>query len=145
MEPNPFNRSWYSHKFHGPGLRYEVGVSISTGNIVWVNGPFPCGEYPDIKIFKKFMLNMIGPEEMVVADRGYKHEKCVYSIPGIDPTVSSCIRARHEIVNRRMKHFQVLSTVFRHNLKLHALCFHAVANITALMIEHSDPLFEINL
>jgi len=40
-EPSPFSATWYSHKFHGAGLRYEVGLSISTGQIVWVNGAFP--------------------------------------------------------------------------------------------------------
>ena len=41
MEPAPFSPAWFSHKFHGPGLRYEVGISISSGYIVWINGPFP--------------------------------------------------------------------------------------------------------
>lgn len=25
------NKSWYSYKFDGPGLRYEVGLCILTG------------------------------------------------------------------------------------------------------------------
>eukprot|EP00171_Calliarthron_tuberculosum_P023094 IDg23094t1 len=29
-EPRPFNRGWYSHKFKGPGVRYEVGIVIDT-------------------------------------------------------------------------------------------------------------------
>ena len=49
-EPTPFNRKWYSHKFKGPGVRYEIRRCIQTGDIVWVNGPFPCGAYPDRKI-----------------------------------------------------------------------------------------------
>jgi len=32
QEPLLFNAKWYSHKFKGPGLRYEVGVCISTGH-----------------------------------------------------------------------------------------------------------------
>ena len=27
-EPKPFDNCWFSHKFRGPGLRYEVEVSI---------------------------------------------------------------------------------------------------------------------
>ena len=47
QEPSPFDPKWYSHKFRGPGLRYEIGVCIKTGWIVWVNGPFPAGAWPD--------------------------------------------------------------------------------------------------
>ena len=50
QEPIPFNPKWYSHKFKGPGLRYEVAICIKTGCIVWVIGPFPAGEWPDRKI-----------------------------------------------------------------------------------------------
>ena len=31
MEQHPFNRRWYLHKFHGPGVRYKVAIAISTG------------------------------------------------------------------------------------------------------------------
>ena len=52
----PFVKSiseiWYSHKFNGPGLRYEIGVCIISGDIVWVNRPFPCGMFSDYMIFK---------------------------------------------------------------------------------------------
>ena len=45
---NPF----YSFKFKGKcALLYEIGVDILASNIVWVNGPYSAGKYPDIKIF----------------------------------------------------------------------------------------------
>jgi hypothetical protein len=33
-------KAFNSHKFDGPGLRYEIAVCILTGWIVWVMGPF---------------------------------------------------------------------------------------------------------
>ena len=48
--PIHFNPKWYSHKFKGPGLHYEIDVCIKTGWIVWVNGYFLVGEWPDYKI-----------------------------------------------------------------------------------------------
>lgn len=39
QQPSVFSKIWYSHKFKGPGLRYEVAVSILTGDIVWLHGP----------------------------------------------------------------------------------------------------------
>ena len=52
QKPIPFNAKWYSHKFNGAGLRYEVEVSIEGGNIIWVHGPFPFGKYSDLRIFR---------------------------------------------------------------------------------------------
>ena len=58
-EPHPFNKErWFSKKFKGPGVRYEVGICIQTGWIVWLNGPFPCGEFPDLKIAKMELVHM---------------------------------------------------------------------------------------
>ena len=47
QEPFPFKKDysekWFSHKFKGPGLRYEILVCIQTGDIVSVSELFPCG------------------------------------------------------------------------------------------------------
>ena len=67
------DKLFYSHKFKGPGLRYEVALSIQTGDIVWINGPFPAGAWPDINIFRhglKWMLKEAG--ERCEADKGYR-------------------------------------------------------------------------
>lgn len=144
FEPKPFSPVWFSHKFRGPGLRYEVGISVHMGRIVWVNGPFACGGYPDLKIFKANLLHRLGPTERILADNGYRHPKCL--TPDIDmgdfeKEVHMRQRARHETVNKRLKNFNVLSHVFRHELFLHSKCFHAVAQVVALLVSTSDPLF----
>ena len=71
QEPIPFSKKWYSHKFKKAGLRYEVAVNIKTGDIVWINGPFPCGSWNDIKIFRCNLKLLIPPGEMVEADKGW--------------------------------------------------------------------------
>ena len=42
---------FYSHKFKKSGLCYAVGICIATGDIVWLNGPYGCGLWLDIRIF----------------------------------------------------------------------------------------------
>jgi hypothetical protein len=50
---NPFS----SFKFKGKcGLQYEIGVDILARNIMWINGPYAVGKYPDIKIFSMAWL-----------------------------------------------------------------------------------------
>lgn len=51
VDPAPFSSDWYIDKFHGPGLRCEVAVSISCCEIFWTNFPYPCGHYLDQKCF----------------------------------------------------------------------------------------------
>lgn len=58
-EPQPFNKKWFSHKFKAAGVRYEIGISIVEGEIVWASGGFPCGEWPDLKIAKELYLQYL--------------------------------------------------------------------------------------
>ena len=67
------NNDWWSEKLDGPGLRYEVALVIKTGHIAWINGPFPCGLFNDMKIFSKCGLkDELDENERVEADDGYK-------------------------------------------------------------------------
>ena len=70
-QPAPFWNGWYSHKFNAPAVKYEVGVSIQRGDIVWVNGPFP-GKWHDMTIFCRDMKGMLDEGERVEADDGYR-------------------------------------------------------------------------
>ena len=41
-------QKFYSHKFKKSGLCYEVALCIMTGDILWMNGPYEPGFWPDI-------------------------------------------------------------------------------------------------
>ena len=143
QEPHPFDSKWYSHKLNGPGVRYEIGLS-GAGQIIWVNGPFKCGQMNDLSIFKSRIQHVLG-EERVIADSIYRSEKCV--IPSDvymhEHDLHSRIRARHETVNSRLKNFEILRCAFRHDVNKHSICFHAAAQLVATMTKISDPLFQI--
>lgn len=145
QEPAPFDTKWYSHKFNSASMRYEVAVSLN-GDIVWCHGPFPAGSWPDDEIFKAGMVNLLDKKELTVTDRGYRHSKCRTS-PVIknnqQSTIFKRIRARHEILNRRLKHFHILSSTFRHIPEKHSTCFFAVANIVQESINRGQRLFDI--
>ena len=44
--------TFYSHKFNGPGVRYELAISIASGDFVHYKGPYACVERNDIQIFR---------------------------------------------------------------------------------------------
>jgi DDE superfamily endonuclease len=153
-EWKPFWSGWYSHKFRGPGLRYEVGLCIRTGWIVWVHGPFPCGKWSDLTIFRKALKFMLPPGEKVHADLGYIGEPSrvvsplqvdVHDLPGKEAQdIAASVRARHETVNKRFKQFEILKRVFRHDVQHHQPAFGACAVITQMAIERGEPLYKVD-
>jgi len=71
FEQMPFDSKWFSQKFKGPGLRYEVGVCIQTGWIVWINGPFPAGNWTDLNIAHHGVNYRLDCGKKYLADGGY--------------------------------------------------------------------------
>lgn len=67
---------WYSHKFQGIGLLYEVGVSIRGSNIVWAHGPFHCWKHTHLSISRRGLKRHFLSDEKLVADQGYSDYNC---------------------------------------------------------------------
>ena len=149
FEPIPFWTGYFSHKFQGPGVRYEIGICISTGYIVWFVGPFPCAE-SDIKIFRGDLMHLLSDGEKILADRGYNGEPD-YIVTATDLEKHNIwllrdyyiVRARHEAVNRRLKVWNILGHRFRHGVSKHADAFGAVAVIEQLKMENGEPMFAV--
>lgn len=53
-----FSKKFFSHKFKSSGVRYEIGMCIQTGHIVWINGPFRCG-LPDIEVARQGVIGAL--------------------------------------------------------------------------------------
>jgi hypothetical protein len=126
-----------------------------SGDIVWCNGPFPCGIYPDIEIFRRGLIQELddarrrtGRIEMVEADKGYRGEILYAVVPDDNADVDQRrmkyrVAQRHETVNKRLKQWGCLKRVFRHNIQKHQSVFDAVAVITQLSIRNGEPLFDV--
>jgi hypothetical protein len=144
----PFDKGIFSEKLNGPGYKYEVGVCISTADIVWVNGPFKAGR-ADKTIFQEDGLrDALCNDKCVEADAGYQGDDKLKN-PNIsqsrkDRKEKSKVRGRHENVNGFLKKFSVLANVFRHKLKeKHQMCFEAIAVITQLCFEFHGHLYDV--
>jgi hypothetical protein len=146
-EPSFFSKKWFSHKFTGPGIRYEVALCIQTGWIVWINGPFPCGDWPDLRIAREALVDALDRGEYYIADGGYydgnQWSETPTGLNNFEQRQQKMVRSRHETVNSRLKQWSALNRVFRHRLSKHSPVFRAVANILQLSIENGEPLFEI--
>ena len=113
------NKALYSFKFHGPALRYEIGVSLLSSDIVWINGPFCPGDWNDLQIFRLNLMNQLEPGERIEADDGYVGEAptsivCPSSCTTDDQSLAMMkrVEGRHEAMNRHMKNWRCLKGNF---------------------------------
>jgi len=135
-------------------VKYEVGIAIQTGWIVWINGPFKAGSWHDIEVFRAGLKPKLQNEnkgERVEADSGYIGEPRFIDVPidmvGRDRAQKrrkDLVRSRHETCNKRFKQFKCLKETFRHPIEKHADVFYAIAVITQLAIENGYPLFQVD-
>ena len=142
--------AFLSHKYNKKSaLRYEVGLCILTGDIVWINGPYEAGRWPDIEIFRDSLLSFLEENERVEADDGYigehpAHVKCPKGFANLQITeyMQQRIRNRQETVNKRFKDWGCLKVTWRGELSLHGDVFRLIAVVTQLSINNGEKLFE---
>ena len=142
--------AWGSHKYAGKSaVRYELGIDIFKGNLVWVQGPYPAGAWPDIKIFMDCLAGHLLPGERVEADNGYVGHpdkiKCPNNPgnPKRNLGMQAATRSRHETFNGRLKNWGILERTYRHDVRVHGIVFTACAVITQLCVANGEPLFEV--
>jgi DDE superfamily endonuclease len=156
QEPQPYDKKiskiWYTVKTNGPGLRYECAVCIHTGEVVWINGPFPCGAMNDWSIFRDGLRFWLDVGERVEADDGYLagdpeycKTKSGMSRQVENAKVQGATRARGETINKRLKQYAVLTVPFRHDIiSKHSDCFRSCVVLTQLAIRNDQPLFDLD-
>ena len=131
-------------------MRYEVGLCILSGRIVWIHGPFPPGEWNDITIFRHSLITFLQPGERVETDKGYRGENPAHTrIPDLNDTdevaaMRSRVGLRHETINKRFKQFNCLKNVWKHDLRFHSASFRAVAVVTQLLLDDGEVVFEVH-
>ena len=147
IEYSPFNPGRRSHKFNHAGLRYEVAISIAKCFIVHINGPFICGEWPDIRIARTCLHEMLEPDEYYLADSGYRCGRgpaiTREALPPHQRSTFDRLMARHEIINRRFKEFAILGSRFRHEEEKHGDVFRCVAVLVQFDLEEGNVPFDV--
>lgn len=144
LEQRPFSRKWYSHKHNGPGIRYEIGLCVKSGEIVWCHGGYPCCDWPDLKIARDVFIHNLEEDERCWADLGYRDRRFFISPNRRNSLKHKTIMSRHETVNKRIRQFNILKHRYRHNLRKHPKVFRAIVNITQIVITIEEPLFDIS-
>lgn len=110
---------------------------------MWAHGGFPCGEYPDLKMARETFALALNDGERSMADKGYRDERYFLLPNSRNNKKHKVIMSRHETVNKRIRQFQSLKQIYRHDRQKHPMVFHAVLNLTQLLIENGEPLFTV--
>lgn len=150
-EPTPFDTKHKSPKQKGAAVKYEVAISIYSGDIVWIYGPHVGGKH-DITIFKELLRKMLAVGEMIETDAGYGAAGLCVGTDGFvrsrddfltpeEKREKSELRARHETCNHRFKSWGILKQQFRNDRKKHGHVFYAIAVLTQLQINNGSVLF----
>ena len=147
-EPTPFSDKWYCYKVNHAGLRYEVGICIQTGWIVWINGPYAPGFWTDINISRDGIQDALACDELFLADGIYQDSNGWCLTPtgenNQDQYMKAVARCRHEVVNGYLKNFKVLRECFQHHRTKHGRILWAVANIVQAEIKIHGAPFELH-
>lgn len=138
----------FSHKFHGPGLAYELALDLWSNQLVWVIGPFKAGS-SDKQIFKLELKKKIPAGKKLVTDGGYASKtmpECATPNAN-DPEPLRVFKARakmrQESFHSRVKKFDCLNEPFRHSAARHKTCFMAACVIAQYDIELCTPLLDV--
>lgn len=137
-----------SHKFRHCALRYEIAISVRTGFVVWINGPFR-GAACEKTIYTRGLAKKIKEGKLCISDGGYagcdKVSMPNYREPKELRRFKTLIRTRHESFNGRVTGFRCLQETFQYAPTQHVICFEAVVVMLQYQIELGHPLYDLYL
>ena len=119
-------------------------MNVQTGDICWAYGGYPAG-VSDITMARQGILKILPPGEIIIADKGYVGEPTKIVTPVaqyVHPMnrEHKLIMARHKVINKRMKDFMSMNSVWRHGWQSHISAFYAVVGLTQIKIEYGEPM-----
>ena len=116
--------------------------------IIWVNGSFG-GSVHDMTIAKRDLIPYLQNCECLLADKGYYGDSklvCPFKQPVVNDIQKTFNTHHHKMrqsierMNMRLKKFNCITDVWRHDIKLHEVVFIIICNITniSLLFEPLD-------
>lgn len=154
------DKSYFSKKSNGAGLKYEIVMDITKAKCLSIVGPNKASEH-DMTVFcksTKEKMKCMPKGKMLIADSIFKagrkaHQRDkvgMFSIPSSTDDAKlkrfkSRARARHESFNGRLKCFSCLAQSYRGTDEAkHGAAFRAIAIIVQYQMDLGSPIFEIN-
>lgn len=135
LEPRQFNPQWFSDKFKGPCLVYQVPTSVTSNRILCCNGLFVYGNFPDIKTFYKIskiwlvLKNLLSTVLYIVDQISSLVRLCELTLWSF-----SCSYKSWDCERMAEKLYLSFSRILQRSLEARP-CFFAVLNIAILVLK----------
>jgi len=147
----PIDTQAMSHKFKGCGAKYLIALSVYKAKCLLIAGPFLGGK-PDLDIFREcgLMEKLKANGKVCIADRGFRSkiasERERFALPDYMDSKAlhnfkSRARLRQETYNRRLKHFECLSSTFKNGFEKHGIALRAVAVMVQYQMDNGSPIY----
>jgi DDE superfamily endonuclease len=151
----PKDKRFFSHKKNRAAVKYLVALAIFSPHVVFIDGPFPAGQFNDIAAFRSRLKDKINKGKKVIADGGFPPNR--QSTTELDMLVlprqgysskdfanfKSRARARQEQFNSRLKFYDCLGGLFRHGVDKHKHAFEAVCVTLQYAMDLGEPIFDV--
>ena len=91
------------------------------------------------------LLQRVEADDGYIGDAPYK-VKCPASFTNPDETqaMQAIVRMRQETINMRLKQWEILKQVYRHDITKHGYVLRAVAVVVQVAIENGEPLIQVD-
>jgi hypothetical protein len=149
----PIDTKAMSHKFKSCGAKYIIALSVFKPKCLFIEGPFR-GGLSDMDMCKEsgLMAKLKANGKVCIADRGfrskYENEQKHFALPDLMDSkplynFKSRARMRQETYNRRLKHFECLSSTFTNGFVKHGIALRAVAVMVQYQMDNGSPIFAV--
>jgi hypothetical protein len=147
----PIDTKAMSHKFRSCGAKYIIALSVYNPKCLFIEVPFRGGK-PDIDMFRDsgLMKKLMDSGKVCIAARGFNSqfasERKHFALPDYmdsKPLSNHKSRARlcQETYNRRLKHFECLSSTFKNGFEKHGIALRAVVVMVQYQMDNGSPIF----
>jgi hypothetical protein len=151
----PKDKRFFSKKKNHAAVKYLVALAIFSPHVVFIDGPFPAGEWNDIAAFRHHLKDKIQNGKKVIVDGGFPPN--AKSDTELDMLVlprqgysskdfakfKARARARQEQFNSRLKFYDCLGGLFRHGVAKHKAAFEAVCVTLQYAMDLGEPIFDV--
>lgn len=148
------DRKWYSHKFKGPGVTYEVALHIWKSKIIHISKGIRKASVHDKTMYTEpgGLRSKTREGKMGIADGAYKAGEAEEPLPIFRPNshnrplarkFSARARARQESHYGRIDNFKCMKETWRHGVDLHCVTFEAINVILQYQYDNGHPLFDV--
>ena len=155
---NDFSMIFIAMMFHNLDLMsilFQLGTDVHYRNANGSTALFHAAGNPEHYEKARLLLEWgaeftIPPAAVMTQEEGLSdRELFIRTLVGIDTKLTPLIKSelggrRCEIVNGRMKNWEVLNEQYRHDLSGQGTVFRAIAVITQLSIQNGDSLFSVD-